>query len=382
MGSAKRNFPFFRENLKRHDVWVLSFGSEEDEIFFRQHYGDLCKYIRFVNFRKPRIINIIRRLYLFIRGESPFRLNYGKKFQDAIDEIIMKEKFDIIHCCYPMFGFYKYPAGTPLVSDTHNIEYDLVYQRYKNDKCILLKIYYYFAYRTGKHEEIENLKKFNVIITTTKNDYKGFRKDVHEKPMYIIQNGVDKIFFEQPGVQPEPKTMIFLGLMNYYPNDHAIHNFLDNTFPLIISKEPESRLFIVGANPSKSLRKRASEKIIITGYVDDVRPYIARAEVFIIPLLIGSGIRGKALEAMAMKRPIVSTTIGCSGIFLKHEESALFADTSEDFARAVVQMFNDRELRSRITEKAFSIVQEQYDWTKKGEELHRIYCTIQLSKNQ
>jgi glycosyltransferase involved in cell wall biosynthesis len=97
----------------------------------------------------------------------------------------------------------------------------------------------------------------------------------------------------------------------------------------------------VGKSPTRQLRARASENVIVTGFVDDVRPYMARAQVFVIPLLAGGGIRGKALEAMAMKRPIVTTTIGVEGIHLRHEESALFADTPDAFAKAVVRLFRD-----------------------------------------
>ncbi len=112
---------------------------------------------------------------------------------------------------------------------------------------------------------------------------------------------------------------------------------------------------------------------MVTGFVEDVRPYMARSEVFVIPLLIGGGIRGKALEAMAMKIPIVTTSIGCESILLKHEESALFADTPVEFADAVLRLFNDELLRKRLSERAYQTVIEQYNWITKGEDLHRVY---------
>ena len=395
MGSAKRNFPFLRENLKRHEVSVLSFGSPEDEQQFRKHYGGKCKHIRFVKNKRPRFINYLHRIFLFLTGQSTFMLFKRRKFQQAIDEITAIEKFDLIHCCYAMYGFHKLPEGIPLVGDTHNVEADLLYHLYKKTNNILLKVYYYQAYITGRKVEINSLKKFDALTATTENDFEKFRQDIPEIPMYVIQNGVDPSFYEPTGVEPEPKMIVYMGLMSWYPNDHAIHYFLDNIFPLILAKEPGARLLIVGANPSKKLLDHTSERVIVTGYVDDVRPHVARGEVFIIPLLIGSGIRGKALESMAMRIPIVSTTLGCAGIHLEHEKSVLLADTPEQFAESVLRMFNNTELRKRIADSAFSIVRSRYDWTQKGVELENVYqsvlkrreiilpafCTNQVSSN-
>lgn len=373
LGGAKRNYPFLRENLKRHEVSVLAFGSQDEERIFRAAHGSECASIHFVNVKRNRIINVLWRILFLISFQSTFRILYRRKMQKAIDEQVANEKYDVIHCCFEMFGYYRLPDKSLLIGDTHNVEYDLVYKIYKQSKNIFWKIYNYQAYKLGKRDEIKCLKKFDAIITTTYNDLVVFRKDIKEKSMYTIQNGVDVMFFEKQKVIPEAKTMVFMGLMNYYPNDHAINYFLDHIYPLIVSAEPDSRLLIVGANPSKKLLEHKSENIVITGFVDDVRPYIARAEVFIIPLLIASGIRGKALEAMGMKIPIVTTTIGCAGIFLKHGESALFADTPKEFADAVLILFHDPALKQTISENAYSIVNEYYNWQKKGQELNEVY---------
>ena len=194
--------------------------------------------------------------------------------------------------------------------------------------------------------------------------------------MFVIQNGVDLSFLEPQLVEPEPKTMVFTGKMSHYPNIHGISYFLDEVFPRILSEEPSARLYVVGAYPSREMLRRASDRVIVTGFVEDVRPYMARGEVYIIPLLIGGGIRGKALEAMAMKKPIVSTSIGCEGINLKHEDSALFADAPEDFAAAVLRLFKDKALCTKLGQKAYENVVEGYNWKAKGEEIDRLYQTV------
>jgi glycosyltransferase involved in cell wall biosynthesis len=155
-----------------------------------------------------------------------------------------------------------------------------------------------------------------------------------------------------------------------------MRHFLDNIFPLILRQEPRAKVTVVGKNPSRSLLSRASANVIVTGFVEDVRPYMARAQVYIIPLLSGGGIRGKALEAMAMRKPIVTTSRGCEGIHLKDGESALFADTPEEFARAVLRLFGDAKLRERIADNAYATVVAKYNWEEKGEELNRVYESV------
>jgi glycosyltransferase involved in cell wall biosynthesis len=152
--------------------------------------------------------------------------------------------------------------------------------------------------------------------------------------------------------------------------------FLDSIFPIILGLEPQARIYVVGKSPPRQLLARASENVIVTGFVEDVRPYMARGQVFIIPLLAGGGIRGKALEAMAMKRPIVTTTLGVEGIHLRNEESALYADEPEAFAKAVVRLLRDPGLGERLAAKAFATVQQSYNWEAKGRELNALLRSV------
>jgi glycosyltransferase involved in cell wall biosynthesis len=231
----------------------------------------------------------------------------------------------------------------------------------------------YLRYALGKEEEIELCRTFDVLIATTERDRDLFRKDLPDQVIEVINNGVQRSFLEYDKVATEPGSLVFTGLMTHYPNEHGILFFLDKVFPLVQSHNPNAHLYIIGAKPSRRILAKASEAVTITGYLEDVRPYMARGEVFIIPLLIGGGIRGKALEAMAMRRPIVTTTIGCEGINLVHERSALFADSADTFAEAILRLQSDRHLRERLVSAAYTTVKEEYDWNKKGLQLDAVY---------
>ncbi len=376
LGSAKRNFPFFRENVKRHEVSVLSFGSPEDERKFREAYGDKCKHITFVNSSRPRIINLAFRILRLVTGNSSYLVFYSPKMDRAIKDIVAREKFDLIHCCSTILGYHRLPKGIPLVGDTHNVEFDIMFRVYQQTKNFIMKPYYFSEYQKLKEDETRISDQFDIVVTTTERDKRIFQEQLPHKQIRVIPNGVEQSFFTRQQIAEEPRSIVFTGLMSYMPNHHGISWFLDEIFPLILHQEPAAKLYVVGAQPSKKLRLRSSKNVVVTGFVDDVKPYFARGQVFVIPLLIGGGIRGKALEAMAMRRPIVTTSVGCEGINLKHEESALFADTPDAFAKCVLRLFNDQSLRERLPENAHKNLVEGYSWEKSGLELEGVYQSL------
>lgn len=378
LAGTKRNLPFLRENLKRHEVSVLSYGTLEDKKKFDQSIGKFCKHVVFVDANRPFIIKRLMQLWLLVTGRSTFGQFYRRKMQRQLDELISLEKFDLVHCCTQFFGYFRFPEELRVISDTHEITYDLMRRTYKQTKKMTKKLFGFVQYKLGKREELRLCRKFDAIIATTKRDEEVFRTHLPNQKIFVVQNGVDASFLERQDVEPEQRTMVFTGMMRYYPNNHGILFFLDEIFPRILAQASDSRLYVVGAHPTSELLKRSSEQVIVTGFVEDVRPYMARGVVFIIPLWIGGGIRGKALEAMAMRKPIVTTSIGCEGINLKHEDSALFADTPQEFAASVVRLFNDQALRTRLGEKAHENVITGYNWKTKGEELERVYQTVLL----
>jgi glycosyltransferase involved in cell wall biosynthesis len=382
LGGTKRNLPFFLELAKYHDVSVLSFGTPEEEQLFRNSYGDLCAEVRFVNRKRPRIFGALQMLWLLGTGRSSFRMLYRPAMQQAINQMAAKGQVDLIHCCVQMFGYFSFPADIPVTSDTHEVKYDLWRRTAENTHNLFRKIWLSLQWKFGKREEIELCRKFDLLLTTTERDSQVFKKDLPNQNMAVVQNGAGNSFFEDLGLKSEPFTMVFTGLFTHLPNSDGIIYFLDHIFPKILEMESQARIYVVGKSPTRQLRARASENVIVTGFVDDVRPYMARAQVFVIPLLAGGGIRGKALEAMAMKRPIVTTTIGVEGIHLRHEHSALVADTPETFAKAVVRLFGDPGLREQLAGNAFATVQRSYNWEAKGKELDGLLRSVVEARAQ
>jgi glycosyltransferase involved in cell wall biosynthesis len=377
LASAKRNFPFLWENLKRHDVSVVSFGTLEQERVFREMIGARCADVRFVRNYRPRLINGILYLFSLAAGQSPFRaLVYRRAMQRAIDELVQLQRFDVIHSCGQLFGVYRFPRGIPLVSDTHNVEYDIIRRTYEHSLRGIRKLLLRWDHFLSRKFELNMCNRFDLLLATTERDRQLFLQDLPGTGVVVIQNGVDRSFFEYKQEARIPRTMVFVGLFTFYPNVDAIRYFLDRMFPAILDLVPEAKVTIVGGSPPRDILDRGNANIEVTGWVDDVRPYLARSSVFVIPLRIGSGIRGKALEAMAMKCPIVSTTLGCAGIDLHNGVSALFADTPQDFAAATARLLLEPSEGQRLAENAYAIVTQKHNWEAKGEELQLAYHQV------
>src|SRR5580658_10236292 len=155
LACTKRNLPFFLELAKYHDVSVLAFGTPEDEQLFRCSYGELCHEVRFVNRKRPRIWSALQMFWLLCTGRSSFRMLYRPVMQQAINQMVAKKRFDLIHCCVHMFGYFKFPADIPVTSDTHEVKYDLLRRTAENTHKLSRKIWLSLQWKFGRREEIE-----------------------------------------------------------------------------------------------------------------------------------------------------------------------------------------------------------------------------------
>jgi sugar transferase (PEP-CTERM/EpsH1 system associated) len=201
-------------------------------------------------------------------------------------------------------------------------------------------------------------------------------------PVEVIPNGVDLQFFSsaRAGTQRgrKPGRLVFTGSMNWFPNEDGVLWFMREVWPLLAAQpKPDWSLDVVGHAPSPAVRALATPQIRITGTVDDTRPYVDEAEIFIVPLRIGGGSRLKILEAFAMGIPVISTTVGCEGLGVEPDCHLLIADTPREFADAVTRLRRDPALALRLTTAATHHVRDHFSWTAIGHHLTTLY----LQKN-
>jgi polysaccharide biosynthesis protein PslH len=180
-------------------------------------------------------------------------------------------------------------------------------------------------------------------------------------------------YFKPLSVEEKPNSLVFTGSMDWLPNEDAILYFAEAILPLVKQECPEVTLEVVGRNPSRKLRVAAEREksLRLTGWVEDIRPFLARGSVCIVPLRIGGGTRLKIFEAMAMAKPVISTTVGAEGLPVQSGKDLILADTPNDFAQSVICLLRDEHLRRRLGNGARTLVEENYSWRRVAESFAR-----------
>lgn len=298
---------------------------------------------------------------------------YRQKFK----ELLATETFDLVH--YEMFHTAQFhtEARLPGVLSQQNVD-SAIWRRLCGET---INPFYKFAYWTQqlafqRYERVLS-PKFEAVTCTSDIDATVFQRHCAEDVIEIIPNGVDVTHYLPDFTSEAPAHLIYIGSMDWYPNEDAVGFFADEVLPRIQENVPEVRFSIVGGNPSVRVQKLAErEGVVVTGRVPEIKPYFAEATVFVVPLRIGSGTRLKILEALAMGKAIVSTSVGAEGLDLKDGEEIFIADEPAAFADAVTRLLTDVQLRRRMGEKGRARVEQDYDWRSIGEKLHLLYTKI------
>ena len=215
--------------------------------------------------------------------------------------------------------------------------------------------------------EGRTLARFDGVLAVSDADRQTFAAlypDAIRQPVHVVPTGVDTDYFAPAPSDPASRTIVFTGSMDWLPNEDSMQFFCRDILPRIRAAEPDVRLSIVGRAPTPAVKRLAEDGgVHVTGSVDDVRPYIREAAIYIVPLRIGGGTRLKIFEAMAMGKAVVSTTVGAEGLPVTDGEHVILADQPETFAAAVVGLLRDPDRRAHIAAAARRLVVEQYDWS-------------------
>jgi glycosyltransferase involved in cell wall biosynthesis len=373
LGPSRRHFHELSELLDRgHRVSVLSYGCDEDRRRFIGHFGSRCLRVRFVPLHVSRADKLARRAWAFARGRSDLARLLTRRLQRALDEMVAADQFDVVSFSTTMLGGLRLPTGVPMVGDTHNIEFDNLRRAFDETRGRALRAYFRLQAALTRREETRYTRRFHIVCTTSARDRRVLQAAVPGARIEVVPNGVALDAFTPEPRDPEPGTLLFTGLMSYYPNAHGIRRFLDEVFPRIERHVPAARALVVGAEPPPALARMAGPRVEITGYVPDVRPYLRRAQVYVVPLHIGGGTRVKVLQAMAAAVPVVSTTLGCEGLDVEDGRHVLLADDAETFAEAVVRLLGDARLREALARRAREHVR-RYDWGAVGDLLNDVF---------
>lgn len=306
-----------------------------------------------------------------------------ERFRAALEQMLA-HRFHVVHFeLAPMAGYATTCArarGTRpiLCLDEHNIEYDIVRRTAAAEAGPLRRAYSAIEWRKMRREERHAWAHLDGCTVTSDRDQRLLLADVPAAHTAVVPNGVDVDFFRPaaPTVSQEPPTLLFFGAIDYFPNTDAMSFFLHDAFPQLVARYPRVRLCIVGRKPPEAILAQRSANVEVTGVVDDIRPWLARADVVIAPLRIGGGTRLKILEAMAAGKAVVSTTLGAEGLAVIPGRDLLIADDAATLVTQIGWVLDDAELRRRLGAAARELVVSRYSWKRAVETLSTFYAEL------
>jgi glycosyltransferase involved in cell wall biosynthesis len=223
--------------------------------------------------------------------------------------------------------------------------------------------------------ERETLQGVDAIGVVSTQDAKQVAAVAPHTAQEVVANGVDPAFFDITR-RPHPYKVVSVGSLDWLPNVEGVVWFLENVWPAVVRARPDATYHLIGRNPPRALLRRVSPGVSVSGSVADIREHVDDAAAFVVPLLAGGGTRLKVLEAMAMRLPIVSTSIGIEGIECTPGRHVLVADTAEAFARQLITLLDHRELGERLAREGRRLVERRYTWQIIGDTLDAFYRRI------
>src|SRR5215831_15805744 len=370
-GGKVRSFNIFSRLAKRVSLHAVSFADPDREQTAIEEMKSIFSSYTPIAWKEaekhsaPFYAQIMANQF----GPWPYFLSKCNRpeFRSTVMALLGRHKFDVLFCDFlhtaaPLLGSWKGPR----VVFEHNVEFLLRKRRWETETNLLRRWVCKNEWRRTKRIEEAVCREFDSVLAVSEDDRATLQREFRTKNLSVIPAAVDTTYFQDTGQPPEPGRLVFVGSMDWDPNEHGVSWFVEQIYPLIKKSVRAAKLSIVGRNPSEHTRNFAARdsSIEVTGRVADVRPYISRAEVVVVPLRIGGGTRIKIPEAMAMAKPIVSTTIGAEGLPFKNGREICLADDPRDFASTVIELLDNPERRRSIGTAARSIVVHEHGWDR------------------
>jgi sugar transferase (PEP-CTERM/EpsH1 system associated) len=371
-GTTIRNFHLLAGLARRHEIALISFTDGLRSVSDTPLPG-LCDQVHVIPM--PPIRSLSQRLvttFLSPQPDMALRLP-SRQFQTRLEQWVQDEQFDVIQVEGIEMGQYALALQesrllsdrTKLVFDDHNAEYVLQRRAFLTDGGRPAG-YSLIQWLKLRRYERQICQIADRVVAVSETDAEALRRLVPGLSPAVVPNGVDIDFFRPEyagadGVQTA--NLVFTGKMDFRPNVDAMLWFCGEILPRIQAARPGITLAIVGREPHSRVQALArGPNVAVTGYVDDIRPYVAGAQVYIVPLRMGGGTRLKVLQAMAMGKAIVSTTLGAEGIAGHAGEHLVLADNADDFAAAVLSLLDNPDRRAALGTRARSLVEREYAW--------------------
>ncbi|NVN95753.1 MAG: glycosyltransferase [Bacteroidetes bacterium] len=349
---------------KGHKVKVLSISSFKNQVLLESFPEWYLKSTQFESVFIDLKIKILPAfLNLFSSKSYHVQRFISKDFERKLIEILKRNTYDIIQLetlyITPYLSVIRKYSNAKIVFRAHNVEH-LIWERIaKEAKNLFKNLYLNHLALTLKKYELSVLNEYDGIAAITKNDADFFNNSGCFKPLTDISFGID-IMKYACDYDYNKIDLFYIGAMNWIPNQQGIHWFFDSVWNLICYKIPDLKFYLAGRSMPNWLLQSKYPNIEILGEVEDAKAFINSKSIMVVPLFSGSGIRIKIIEAMAMGKVVITTSIGAEGINYTNNKDIIIANTIEDFKNAIIEIVNNMERRKMIGENARKLIEKEH----------------------
>jgi polysaccharide biosynthesis protein PslH len=378
-GDKLRQFNLIRKLSSKTEISLIAFTLTKQEEDFAGHMNSFCPRVKTFYFHG---LSNVQRIRSIVTSTNPY---YVARYQNAdVSDYIQNEmesfRPDVVQIEHTYLAEYlrRIPSHLrrPSILTKHNIDAHLAWQSYKFADGAFKKMFWWLEWKKMALYEPRADNLFSSVVVMSNTDKQEILS--REKPpasVYVVENGVDTQKLKPLSPVREP-VMLFLGALDYLPNQDAAIYICSTILPLLKKSVENPKILLVGRKPSSEILNLQSESVEVYGDVPDVEPFYERASIAMVPLRAGSGSRLKILEAMALGRPVVSTSKGAEGLEIEPGKDFMLADDPKDFVESIRDLLIHKDLYENIASRARETVERKYDWSEAANKMTRIYETL------
>jgi glycosyltransferase involved in cell wall biosynthesis len=386
-GVLQRNYNLIREASRFADVHLLAILKQDilpgfDAAVAERELATLCRRVQVV--RLPIEESKLRFLAVVVWSlftRAPFTANWASSpvLRNAVAQALDEGPFDAVYFDTISLAGYRPMVGpTPSALNHHNIESHLFERRLPYERHPLKR--FYFGLEAGKlrRYEAEVGHSFETHLVVSRLDGERLQAICPGVSTSVVANGVNVDYFTPGAAPPEKGHLVMVSGMNWFPNRDMVLYFVGQIWPALSAKRQDLKLTIVGASPPEEVTALAARdtRVTVTGWVDDVRPFMERAQVYLCPMRDGGGTRLKILDALAMGKAIVATTMALEGIDVVPERDVLVADDPSQFVAQVVRLVDDPDLAPRVGASGRDFAVQHFSWPVIGARMEQTFRSL------
>ncbi len=364
-GDKLRAFNQIKQLAKRNEIILCALNdnkkvNEQDAFHALQPY---CQSINFIKITKPQIgLGLVRAFFKGLPMQCGYF--YNRKAAKKVNTLIAKHKPEMLFCQLLRTAEYIRHKDIPKTIDYQDI-FSYGMKRRADVASFVTRPIYNMEYRRLCRYEAAIFDDFDVKTIISAPDRDLFPHE-RRNEILIVPNGVDHERYHP--IDCEKKyDLVFTGNMSYAPNVNAVEYLANDILPIVWKTLPEVKMYIAGATPDPRVKKCANEKIIVSGWLDDIRTAYAESRVFIAPMRIGTGLQNKLLEAMSMRLPAITSPLANASLGAKPNEEILVGSNAQEMAQHIITLLTDKEKADRLAQAGFDFTNRVYDWGKATE---------------